>query len=109
MVRVVTATEAKNRFGEVIKRAYLNDEHLIIQRDGIPVAAIVPMADYERLIPAEELPAEVAHTVSTAVKEELARQRLLEFLDQIHQRMPEIPEEEAELDVLEAVRAVRAG
>lgn len=47
-IRVVSATEAKNRFGEMIRHAYQDAAHLIIQRDGIPVVAILPMADYER-------------------------------------------------------------
>lgn len=107
MVRVVTATQAKNRFGEVIKRAYLDDEHLIIERGGIPVAAIVPMADYERLVSADELPEEVAQAVNTSAKEELARQRLLDFLEHVHEKTPAIPEDEAELDIQEAVEVVR--
>ena len=108
MVRIVTATHAKNRFGEVIKRAYLDDEHLIVKRGGIPVVAIVPMADYERLVSDEELPAEVAESVSISAKEGLARQSLLGFLDQFHAKVPDIPEDEADLDIQEAVTAVRA-
>jgi prevent-host-death family protein len=55
-VRVVTATEAKNRFGEIIKHAYQDAEHLIVQRDGIPVVAILPIADYERLLERQQAP-----------------------------------------------------
>jgi prevent-host-death family protein len=108
MVTVVTATEAKNRFGEIIKRAYLSEEHLIIQRGGIPVVAIVPMADYERLITSEDLPEEVAQAVSTSKREEVARRHLVEFLDQVHSRTPSIAESEADRDIQEAIRAVRA-
>ena len=107
-VRVVTATQAKNRFGEVIKSAYLDDEHLIIERGGIPVAAIVPISDYERLISADELPDEVANAVTTSAKEEQARQRILDYLEQVHKKTPTVPEDEAELDIREAVEAVRA-
>lgn len=49
-VRIVNATEAKNRFGEMIKHAYQDSEHLIVQRSGIPVVAILPMDEYERLM-----------------------------------------------------------
>lgn len=109
MVRVINATEAKNRFGEMIQRAYLQDEHLIIKRGGIPVVAIVPMADYERLIKPDELPTEVAHEVSVSTREEQARRRLLKLLERVHQKMPDVPEEEAQEDIEEAIRAVRAG
>ncbi|HEX8683745.1 MAG TPA: hypothetical protein VF707_15615 [Ardenticatenaceae bacterium] len=33
--------------------------------------------------------------------------RLVEFLEQVHQQMPPIPEEEAEEDIAQAIRAVR--
>ena len=107
-VRVVTATEAKNRFGELIKAAYLREEHLIVKRDGIPVVAIVPIADYERLVDTEELPTEVAIEVNTSIKEERAGSRLLEFLSQAQADLPEVPEEEAERDIAKAIRIVRS-
>ena len=104
---VVNATEAKNRFGEIIKRAYLGEEHLIIKRGGIPVVAIVPMSDYEKLIDFEELPAGVGEDIATSRKEEAARKRLIKFLDKVHSKTPKVSEEEAGLDIQEAIRAVR--
>ena len=108
-VRIVNATEAKNRFGEMIGRAYLEYEHLIVKRGGIPMVAIVPMADYERLITPEELPAEIAQEVRTSTKQERARRRLLTFLKEVHQKMPDVSEEEADQDIQQAIQAVRAG
>jgi len=107
MVSVVTATEAKNRFGELIKRAYLGEEHLIVKRGGIPVVAIVPIADYERLITPEVLPDEIAQAVVTGTREELARRNLLAFLEKVQAKTPEVPEAEAEEDIQRAVQAVR--
>ena len=107
-VRVVNATEAKNRFGEIIKRAYLGEEHLIIKRGGIPVVAIVPMSDYEKLITLEELPAGVVEDVTTSGKEEAARKRLIKFLDKVHSKTPKVSEEEANLDIQEAIQSARA-
>ncbi|MEW5986853.1 MAG: type II toxin-antitoxin system Phd/YefM family antitoxin [Chloroflexota bacterium] len=107
-VTVVNATEAKNRFGEMIKRAYLTEEHLIIKRGGIPVVAIVPMVDYERLIPAENLPADVAEAVEQSTRQERARRRFLEYLAEAHQRTPLVAEEEVEQDIQKALREVRA-
>lgn len=51
-VRHISATEAKNRFGEVIREAHQREHHLIVERDGIPVIAIVPVREYQRLIEA---------------------------------------------------------
>lgn len=104
MVKIVNATEAKNRFGKIIQQAYLHGQHLIIQRDKIPVVAIVPMADYARLIPNEQVSNEVAHSI----KEERARQRLFKLLEKIHNRVPDVSEKEAHLDIEKAVKAVRS-
>jgi prevent-host-death family protein len=63
MVKTVTATEAKNRFGEMIKGAYLNDEHLIVKRDGIPVVAIISIQDYTRLVAGKDRGRSSASTI----------------------------------------------
>ena len=46
MPATITATEAKNRFGEVIRRVCKDGETLIVERGGLPVMAIVPMQEY---------------------------------------------------------------
>ena len=107
MVRTVTATEAQNRFGAMIKRAYEDEEHLIVKRGGIPVVAIVPMQDYERLVAAENLPEEVAEEVASSSKAAAARAHLKAFLAKAHAQMPEVPDEEVEEDIQEAIAAVR--
>ncbi len=43
MPTVISATEAKNRFGEVIRRVYRDGETFIVERDGLPVVMIVPV------------------------------------------------------------------
>ena len=47
---IVTATEVRRRFGEMLKRAHNEDEHLIVERDGYPLAVIVPYDDYQTLM-----------------------------------------------------------
>lgn len=110
VVKVVTATEAKNRFGEMLKGAYQRAEHLVVERAGIPVAVIVPIQDYERLITegeARENRANQGRSVSG--EEAAARSRLTQFLDKVHRSMPDVPEEEVEQDIQEAIEAVRKG
>ncbi len=108
MIRVVTATEAKNRFGDLIRGAYLREEHLIVKRDGVPVVAIIPMSDYERLVHIEDMPEDIAGEVVASVQEERARARLTDFLNNVQQDFPPVPEEEAERDITEAIQAVRS-
>lgn len=107
VVKVVTATEAKNRFGAYIKEVYLGTGHVIVKRGDIPVVAIVPMADYEQLIAAEEIPAELETELAASVKEARARERLMAFLDRVQSELPEISEEQAAEEIAEAIRSTR--
>lgn len=104
MVKIVNATEAKNRFGEMIQQAYLKGQHLVIKRDDIPVVAIVPISDYERLIRQKKVPEELFHIS----KEKRARRRLLNLLDEVHSKTPDISEKEADQDIKKAIRYVRS-
>ena len=53
-IATISATEAKNRFGDVIRRAYRGQEHIIVERGGIPVVAILPISDYEQFLTKEQ-------------------------------------------------------
>jgi prevent-host-death family protein len=108
MVKTVTATEAKNRFGEIIKGAYLNDEHLIVKRDGIPVVAIISIKDYNGLVAGKDLPQEIADELQIAAGAAQARSELQTLLDAVHRKLPSVPDEETEQDIQEAVKAVRS-
>jgi prevent-host-death family protein len=45
----INATDARQFFGNVIKRAYTGGEHLIVEKNDLPVVVIVPIADYEEM------------------------------------------------------------
>ena len=109
-IATISATEAKNRFGDVIRRAYRSQEHLVVERGGIPVVAIVPISDYEQFlaqVPSEEK-GTVEADISTASAQNRAGNRLMEFLDEMHAKMPDVPEEQVQQDIEEAIAAVRA-
>ncbi len=105
-IRIVTATEAKNKFGEMIKHAYASAEHLIVEKSGIPVVAIIPMSDYEQLVPQAEVDA--AERVAAASRREEASRKLGELLERRRIESVDIDEEEAERIINDAVAAVRA-
>jgi prevent-host-death family protein len=44
------------RRGEIIKRCYRDNEHFIVERAGYPIAAIVPIADYQRWVQSGKSP-----------------------------------------------------
>lgn len=49
MPRTITATEAQNKFGSVLKWAEENQDDVIIERRGNPVAVIIPFEEYEEI------------------------------------------------------------
>lgn len=108
-IRIVTATEAKNNFGAMIKSAYALDEHLIVEKSGIPVVAIIPMADYQQLIqPNTKLKSKMVGRISIEQRRAEASKKLGELLAQIHAQVPQVSEEEANRDIARAIREVRA-
>ncbi|MEJ5364097.1 MAG: type II toxin-antitoxin system Phd/YefM family antitoxin [Desulfosoma sp.] len=52
--RVITATQARTRFGECIRRATMEGETIIVERDGKPAVVIVSFEEYQRLHPISE-------------------------------------------------------
>lgn len=106
MVRVVPASQAKNNFGEVIKRVYEKEEAQIIERAGLPVAAIVSMSDLERLYPEKlkELP-----QVAMSAKRQQAWRQLMKVVAEMQKGGEQFSEEEVEADVQKAVEEVRYG
>ena len=42
----ITASEALRGFGKLLKRVYGSDEHLIIERDGSPMAVLISYQEY---------------------------------------------------------------
>ena len=46
----IGATEVRNNFGELLKRVYGGKEHLVVEKGGIPVAALVGIREYEEFL-----------------------------------------------------------
>ena len=47
---VITASELNRAAGKMLKRVAIDQEHLIVERDGYPVAAMVSYQEYEQLM-----------------------------------------------------------
>jgi prevent-host-death family protein len=82
------AREARNRFADLLGRVHYGGETVIVERSGKPMVAVIPVEMYERLI--------------------AEREARFQVLDRIREQLPEVPAEEVERDVAEAVAAVRA-
>ena len=46
---VIKATEGHRSFGALLKRVFRSDEHLVVERDGFPVAVVMSYNEYERI------------------------------------------------------------
>ena len=106
MVRIVPASQVKNNFGEVIKRVYEKEETQIIERAGLPVAAIITMNDLERLYPKRirELP-----QIAVGARRQRAWRQLTAVMDEIQEGSERFSEEKVEADAQKAVNGVRHG
>ena len=54
MGRVVSATEARIHFGEVMREVVESGEPVIVERDGTPHVVVLSMGQYDRLLRAQQ-------------------------------------------------------
>ena len=47
MVKTIPLTQARIHLGAVVKRARLNKEYFILEKDGIPVAGLMDIDEFE--------------------------------------------------------------
>ncbi len=80
MKRVVTATEARIRFGELIRRVAENRESVIVERSGKPQAVVLSVSEYERLLEGQQDQNEWKSLVASArdqIRAELGDRKLM--------------------------------
>jgi prevent-host-death family protein len=87
MAKHVGAKEARSNFSDLIGSIRFGNEEIIVERSGKPMAAMIPVETYERLV--------------------AERRARFEVLDRIHARLSDTPPEEIEKDVADAVSEVR--
>lgn len=88
MVKTMGAREARNNFSQLLGQVHFGGQVVIVERFGRPMVAIIPLDDYQRLI--------------------AERKARFQVLEEIRRRLPDLPVEEVEQDVDEAIAAVRA-
>lgn len=49
--RMISATLAKNRFGELIMRVFTTGEPVIIEKSGIPIVTVLPISGVAPQVP----------------------------------------------------------
>ena len=73
---VVKASELQRASGKILKRAALGKEHLVVERDGYPVAVMMSYQEYEQLM--RERAATAHRDLVIALGQEVDRQGLTE-------------------------------
>jgi prevent-host-death family protein len=88
MVVHVGSREAREDFDNVLGEVRTHGNTVIIEEAGEPIAAVIPLEVYERLV--------------------AERESRFQIIDHIKERVPDVSSEEVEADVAEAIAAVRA-
>ena len=88
MAKRMSAKDARSKFSDLLGTVNYGGEEVIVERSGRPVAAVIPVPVYERLV--------------------AERQARFEVLERVRSRLPEAPAETIEADVREAVTKVRS-
>jgi prevent-host-death family protein len=87
MEKAIAAFEARRKFGKILNDVVAKGDRFIVERHGEPVAAVVPIGVYEQW--------------------KRARESFFDRMEAIGRRV-DMPEDEAEQLVQEAIGAVRA-
>ncbi|MYB63830.1 type II toxin-antitoxin system prevent-host-death family antitoxin [Candidatus Poribacteria bacterium] len=88
MGKEVSAIELQQKFVELLNGVYHNGDQLIIKNANKPLAAIIPIEIYDRLIK--------------------QREEAFSVLDRIWEKAPKVSEEEVQTDIEQAIAEVRA-
>jgi prevent-host-death family protein len=87
MIIRMGAREARQKLSELVGRVHYGGDTVILESSGKPMAAVVPLEMYNRMM--EE------------------REERFQIIDEIRARMPQVSEEAADADIAEALAAVR--
>jgi len=85
----IGARQAQNQFSHLLDNVHDSNEEVIIEQSGKPIAAVIPVTMYERMI--------------------AEREARFQVLERIRSKLPDAPPDEVEKDVAEAIAAVRNG
>lgn len=78
MGRVVSATEARIRFGELMRQAVETNEAIIVERGGKSYVVVLSVGEYERLVKRQQRAEwkELAHAARTQIQTDLGGRTL---------------------------------
>lgn len=87
MKRRISAVEARKRLGEILESVFYRGDEVVIERAGKAMAVVIPAERYEAM--------------------EKSRERLFRLIEKNWEQNKEIPYEEVEREVQQAIEEVR--
>ena len=91
MTQIMKASEARREWSQILNKVFRGQTRVIVEKSGIPVAAVISAEDLERFIQFEE-----------------QRKERFKALDRIREAFQGIPAQEVEEEVVKALTEVRA-
>ncbi len=91
-IQKLRASEARQQFSQILNRVFRREARVIVEKSGIPVAAIISADDLARFRQLEEA----------------AREADFQAVDSIRQAFQDVPDQELAREVARAIRKVRA-
>lgn len=89
-LETMNVSEARKRFSDLLNRVHRDEELIVVEKSGIPVAGIVPMA-----------------VVKAAQEKEAQRQEFLDFLQRPRSGFEGVSEEEIEREIERALEEIK--
>ncbi len=90
MIEIMKASEARQQWSQVLNKVFRNQTRVIVEKSGIPVAAVISTEDLQRL---------------TALEEQ--RKERFKALDKMREAFKDVPTEVVKQEINKAVTQVR--
>jgi prevent-host-death family protein len=90
MTKTIKASVARQQFSQLLNDVYRTENRVLVEKSGIPVAAIIPAKDLQLL-----------------TRLETGRNRDFAVLDEMREAFKDVPAEEIEREVAKAISQVR--
>lgn len=90
MTQVIKASEARQQWSQLLNKVFRDQTRIIVEKSGIPVAAVISAEDLGRFIKLEE-----------------QREKDFTILDEIGEKFKNVPTQEIEQQVSKALTQVR--
>lgn len=91
MTQVMKASDVRAQWSQLLNKVFRDKARVVVEKSGIPVAAVIPAEDLQRFTQMEE-----------------QRERRFKALDKMRDAFKDVPSEEIDREVKRAISQVRA-